>query len=682
MNSFFGSIGKFLSDNAVLLVSIAGVLIIGALVVVSLNSRDASNLNSGTVSVERLSPNVALYNGRFATFNGRLKAAGFIGNLRGDVKGNADTATALASDPSDCQDGEFAVQIDAQGNLSCSRDGSSLVDLNASRVAFGTLSDNRLTRNVAKYNDASPTFTGVLKAAGFVGNIVGNVKGNADTATQLAANPSDCTFGSFANSIDAAGNLSCSNNGSSLTTLNASNISSGTLNDARLSNNVPLKDADNTFTGINTFTNPGNVFTGALIGNADTATELQNSPFVCNPGEYAYGIDTFGDAFCDTDGSGFTNLNASEITSGTLADARLSSNVALQDAANVFTGANSFGNAGNTFSGSFTGNLTGNADTATALAATPSPCAAGEFANSIASNGDLGCTNDGSSLTNLDASNINSGTLGDAYLSSNVALLDATNTFTAVNTFTNAGNSFTGSLIGNADTATALQADPSDCAVGSFSNAIAANGDLTCSNDGTLLTNLDADNISAGTIGDSHLSANVTIQGNTFNGASQLVQNTVGGLLPALNGSNLTALNASNLSSGTLSDGLLSGNVTLQGNTFNGVSQLVQLDGAGKLPAIDGSQLTGLTLSQISGVGTLASQNAVSVAITGGSISGVTLSATSLTSGGAVDFSSATSVKLPQTADACDAAHEGNITYGFDHHFYGCNGTTWLQLDN
>ena len=33
---------------------------------------------------------------------------------------------------------------------------------------------------------------------------------------------------------------------------------------------------------------------------------------------------------------------------------------------------------------------------------------------------------------------------------------------------------------------------------------------------------------------------------------------------------------------------------TKQGNTFNGVSQLVQTDGTGKLPAIDGSQLTGL----------------------------------------------------------------------------------------
>lgn len=36
-------------------------------------------------------------------------------------------------------------------------------------------------------------------------------------------------------------------------------------------------------------------------------------------------------------------------------------------------------------------------------------------------------------------------------------------------------------------------------------------------------------------------------------------------------------------------------NLTTQGNTFNGASQLVQLDSTGKLPAIDGSQLIGIS---------------------------------------------------------------------------------------
>jgi len=40
-------------------------------------------------------------------------------------------------------------------------------------------------------------------------------------------------------------------------------------------------------------------------------------------------------------------------------------------------------------------------------------------------------------------------------------------------------------------------------------------------------------------------------------------------------------------------------NITIQGNTFNGVSQLVQLNGSGQLPAIDGHLLTGFITTQI-----------------------------------------------------------------------------------
>lgn len=41
-------------------------------------------------------------------------------------------------------------------------------------------------------------------------------------------------------------------------------------------------------------------------------------------------------------------------------------------------------------------------------------------------------------------------------------------------------------------------------------------------------------------------------------------------------------------------------NVTTQGNTFNGPSQLTQLDASGRLPALDGSQLTNLSGSAFS----------------------------------------------------------------------------------
>ncbi len=69
----------------------------------------------------------------------------------------------------------------------------------------------------------------------------------------------------------------------------------------------------------------------------------------------------------------------------------------------------------------------------------------------------------------------------------------------------------------------------------------------------------------------------------------------------SVDGSTITTLNASNISSGTLADGRLSSNVTLLGNAFNGVSQLVQLDGSGNLPALNGSGLTSLTAANLTG---------------------------------------------------------------------------------
>jgi hypothetical protein len=62
---------------------------------------------------------------------------------------------------------------------------------------------------------------------------------------------------------------------------------------------------------------------------------------------------------------------------------------------------------------------------------------------------------------------------------------------------------------------------------------------------------------------------------------------------------NLDTTIASNILSGTLSDARLSSSVTQQGNTFNSANQLLKLTTEGKLPALDGSLLTGL-ITQLS----------------------------------------------------------------------------------
>ncbi len=149
---------------------------------------------------------------------------------------------------------------------------------------------------------------------------------------------------------------------------------------------------------------------------------------------------------------------------------------------------------------------------------------------------------DASGLTNIDASQITGGSVSDSNLSANVTLL---------------GNTFNGA---------------------------------------SQLLQLNA----SGKVADSLLSSNITAQGNTFNGLSQLVQLDGSGYLPSLNGGALTSLNGTNISSGTVADARLTSNVTLLGNTFNGASQLLQLDGAASLPALNGSALTTLNAGNIS----------------------------------------------------------------------------------
>lgn len=167
---------------------------------------------------------------------------------------------------------------------------------------------------------------------------------------------------------------------------------------------------------------------------------------------------------------------------------------------------------------------------------------------------------------------------------------------------------------------------------------------------GANLTSLNGSNISSGTLSDARLSANVTLQGNSFNGVSQLVQLTAGGILPVLDGSNLTSLTGANvngtvanattagtttgnagtatalatnptdcaantyavtiatsgnLTCASITDGSLTANVTLQGNSFNGANQLVQLTAGGILPVLNGSNLTSLNATNIAS-GTLA----------------------------------------------------------------------------
>ena len=99
------------------------------------------------------------------------------------------------------------------------------------------------------------------------------------------------TFNNPANNI----NGTLTGNGAGLTSLNASQLASGTVPDARLSANLARLNASQTFSG-------GNTFSGANTFN--------------HPGSSFAG-----------NGAGLTSLNASQLASGTVPDARLAANV-------------------------------------------------------------------------------------------------------------------------------------------------------------------------------------------------------------------------------------------------------------------------------------------------------------------------------------------------------------------
>lgn len=101
-----------------------------------------------------------------------------------------------------------------------------------------------------------------------------------------------------------------------------------------------------------------------------------------------------------------------------------------------------------------------------------------------------------------------------------------------------------------------------------------------------------ATNIAVGTLNVARLPTQVTLEGNNFNGASQLVKLNSSTQLPAVDGSLLTNLNGSVITTGVIPITVIPNTVTKLGNATNGPNQLVLLDGSARYPALN----SGITL--------------------------------------------------------------------------------------
>jgi len=176
--------------------------------------------------------------------------------------------------------------------------GSSIIDSSAINIVTklaGVQSGNGEVDIVQMVSVVVTNFTGGQNSAIQL-QYIGDGQWQPVSQSQIAAG----AVGSaqLASNLTISGSISAPNfvgNGIGLTNLNASQLVSGTLSDARLSTNVALLNGNQTFSGSNTFsgvsilTNTANQFAGNFIGS----------------------------------GAGLTGMNAANVTSGTLALAQL-----------------------------------------------------------------------------------------------------------------------------------------------------------------------------------------------------------------------------------------------------------------------------------------------------------------------------------------------------------------------
>jgi len=340
-------------------------------------------------------------------------------------------------------------------------------------------------------------------------------------------------------------------------------IGDSTFTEAGLTSTLAAKAADadvvhktgnETIAGTKTFTSPiagnitGNAATATWAATATGATQLTGDPADCADPVlgYAYGINEFGDLACVSFPFSFKGqLLVSDLSGDTLILTALARNVTTTKLFLSQVGDGSTANlpswaqpafsdmAGVVTDPQVPNNITVDlAGTATALAANPTDCSAGQYATTIDAGGNLGCAQvayaqvsgtpslaaiatsgsasdltagtvpdarfpatlpaaSGANLTNLNASNLASGTVPVARIQEVLSVADLTDFASKSGTGTAAIGATMTSLATDdvlkwsgtnwvnataAPKATALAANPNDCAAGSAPRGVDASG--------------------------------------------------------------------------------------------------------------------------------------------------------------------------------------------------------------
>jgi hypothetical protein len=338
---------------------------------------DGTNFNAiGTESIGNFEVNGNLT----VTGNTNAAAATYTGNV---AALNISTANVAATGNVSAANFSTTGNVAATGNATAANfigAGLTITSINASNISAGTIANARTT--AASANGAS-----TIVARDSNGSFAGNV-------------------GTFVTVSGAH-----SGNGAGLTDINASNISSGTISNARTTAasangaaTIVARDASGNFTA-NAITttsisgngvaltaiNASNIASGTLANARTTAASANGASTIVardSNGSFAANVGTFVSisGTVSGNGAGLTNINASNISSGTVANARTTASSANGASTIVLRDSN----------GSFAGNVI----TGTTISGTT-----GSF-TSVSGNG--------IALTAINASNIASGTIANA----------------------------------------------------------------------------------------------------------------------------------------------------------------------------------------------------------------------------------------------------------------------------
>ena len=467
----------------------------------------------------------------------------------------------------------------ATGNVTATGfagDGSSLTSLNASNLGSGTISDSRLpssisadttgtANNATNVDVLADNTTDAEHYVTFVDGASGSQRPTSDTA--LTFNPFSNTLTSTNFSGALSGNASTATSAAALTTART----------IELTGDV---------TGSTSFDGSGNVSITAVIIDDSHSHVISNVDGLQSALDGKQASGTYNTIIGSDDNiayTGATVVSTVEMTDGVITD-HTSRTLTLADLgytgatdANKITDNNQIANGAGYITGS--ADITGNANTATTAAnvtvtdessdgecyllfstgATSTQSIHSNAANLAfnSTNGTLVSTNfsgGGSGLSNLNASNITSGTIGDAYLPATISS-DVT------------GSS--ASCTGNAATATTASACSGNSATAT--TAAACSGNSATATDATNSANVlvDAANsvdsshfvmFTSGGSGNQRLNSDNTLVYNP--NTNTLTTGTVSATLSGAGGS-ITGINASNISTGTLGSDRLSGTYTI-----------------------------------------------------------------------------------------------------------------------